>query len=255
MQCRGRSRQVSRAAIARQASEERRVPLHSSAGDTPSRPEIPVTHHHRPFHILLLAVLAVHCHSSPLNDDAQPTPRNRSPLITLPLPFRPRRRVSSHSRTPSHPPNLFSVISPILPTRLCVPLPGLLRVPALPTPLTRGPGPHRLCPRRHTLGQDPPPAAQGHRVTSDDDPRIAEVQDEDFDFCFIPHGKLMDEREEKIILERQREEREREEEKRRVEKLRACGRMWEEQKRRLREERMLVLRRRELERVEEERRI
>ncbi|KAJ7047050.1 hypothetical protein C8F04DRAFT_905836, partial [Mycena alexandri] len=31
---------------------------------------------------------------------------------------------------------------------------------------------------------------QGIEVTSDNDPRIAAVKDEDFDACFIPFGRL-----------------------------------------------------------------
>lgn len=88
---------------------------------------------------------------------------------------------------------------------------------------------------------------KGIEVTSDDDPRIAAVQDEDFDFCFVPHGKLMDEADEKALLERQRKEMEKLEEKRRAERLRACERIWEQEKRRLREARALALRRKEAE--------
>ncbi|KAF4612090.1 hypothetical protein D9613_004100 [Agrocybe pediades] len=86
---------------------------------------------------------------------------------------------------------------------------------------------------------------KGIEVTSDDDPRIAAVQDEDFDFCFIPNGGLMNEQDEKMIREMQAREVERLEEKRRQERLRHCERKWEEEKKRLREARLAVLRKKE----------
>ncbi|KAJ3510024.1 hypothetical protein NLJ89_g4910 [Agrocybe chaxingu] len=78
---------------------------------------------------------------------------------------------------------------------------------------------------------------KGIEVTSDDDPRIAAVQDEDFDFCFVPNGRLMDDRDEMMVKEMQAREVERIEECRRLERLRTCERKWEEEKRRMREER------------------
>ena len=93
---------------------------------------------------------------------------------------------------------------------------------------------------------------KGIEVTSDDDPRIAAVQDEDFDFCFVPNGGLMDDRDEKAIKEMQTKELERLEERRRFERLRTCERIWDDQKRRLREERLAVFRQRERKWMEEE---
>ncbi|EAU92315.2 hypothetical protein CC1G_00534 [Coprinopsis cinerea okayama7 len=96
---------------------------------------------------------------------------------------------------------------------------------------------------------------KGIEVTDDNDPRIAEVQDEDFDFCFAPNGGLiMDAQDEKAIQERQRIELERMAERRRQEHLRMCEMKWEREKRRLREERKEVLRRKEMKRQEEEQR-
>ncbi|PPQ79857.1 hypothetical protein CVT25_002912 [Psilocybe cyanescens] len=93
---------------------------------------------------------------------------------------------------------------------------------------------------------------KGIEVTSDDDPRIAAVQDEDFDFCFVPNGGLMNERDEKAMREMQAREVERLEERRRIERLRQCERKWEDEKKRLREERLAVLRRKEKKKLEEE---
>ncbi|RXW22697.1 hypothetical protein EST38_g3193 [Candolleomyces aberdarensis] len=96
---------------------------------------------------------------------------------------------------------------------------------------------------------------KGIHVTDDNDPRIAEVQDEDFDLCFAPHGTLvLDEYYEKSIREQQRLETERVEQYRRIERLRMCEQKWAREKRRLREERMQVLRSREVKRFEEEER-
>ncbi|KAG6851389.1 hypothetical protein H0H93_005787 [Arthromyces matolae] len=88
---------------------------------------------------------------------------------------------------------------------------------------------------------------KGIHVSGNDDPRIAEVKDEDFDFCFIPCGRLMDEEDEKALKERQREERERALEMRRVQRLKDCERIWEQGKQRLRELKSLAVRRKELE--------
>lgn len=76
---------------------------------------------------------------------------------------------------------------------------------------------------------------KGIEVTSDDDPRIAGVQDEDFDAYFLPPGGFMDAETEQKLLERQNAERERIRELRRVEKLQQTARMWERERWRLRE--------------------
>ena len=91
---------------------------------------------------------------------------------------------------------------------------------------------------------------KGIEVTSDDDPRIAAVQDEDFDLCFFPHGKLMDEADEKALFEQQRQEMEKLEERRRQDRLRACERIWEQEKERLREARAAAMRQKEEEEKE-----
>ena len=93
---------------------------------------------------------------------------------------------------------------------------------------------------------------KGIEVTSDDDPRIAAVQDEDFDFCFVPNGRLMDDADEKVIKQMQTKELERLEESRRFERLRICEKIWDDQKRKLREERLAVFRHRERKWLEEE---
>lgn len=96
---------------------------------------------------------------------------------------------------------------------------------------------------------------KGIEVTGDNDPRIAEVQDEDFDYCFAPNGGLvLDERDEKALQEMQRLEMQRLEERQRLDRLYRCGQKWTNEKRRMREERAMVLRHKETVRAEEEER-
>ncbi|KAK7465305.1 hypothetical protein VKT23_005284 [Stygiomarasmius scandens] len=104
---------------------------------------------------------------------------------------------------------------------------------------------------------------KGIEVTSDSDPRIAAVQPEDFDECFLPNGPFMSEEDEEAIKEMQRKERERlevehekqlqrqrelEEERRRKEWEEHCERIWEREKKRLREEKAFIERKKEEER-------
>ncbi|KAF5345206.1 hypothetical protein D9758_009653 [Tetrapyrgos nigripes] len=104
---------------------------------------------------------------------------------------------------------------------------------------------------------------KGIEVTSDSDPRIAAVQPEDFDECFLPNGPFMSEEDEEAIKEMQRAERERlrvehekqllrlkeaEEERKRREWEVQCERIWEREKKRIREEKEFVERKREEER-------
>lgn len=96
---------------------------------------------------------------------------------------------------------------------------------------------------------------KGIEVTSDDDPRIAAVQDEDFDYCFLPNGPLLSEQDELALKELQAREMERFERAKRAERMRVCERKWIEQKQRLRDRRIADFRRRERKRQEEEHRL
>ncbi|KAG6854149.1 hypothetical protein C0991_010060 [Blastosporella zonata] len=93
---------------------------------------------------------------------------------------------------------------------------------------------------------------KGIDVTDNDDPRIAEVKDEDFDFCFVPFGRLMDDDEEKALEELQKKELERVEQLKRMQRLKACEKIWEQGLQRLRELKTLALRKKELEDKEAE---
>ncbi|KAH7915718.1 hypothetical protein BJ138DRAFT_1141144 [Hygrophoropsis aurantiaca] len=97
---------------------------------------------------------------------------------------------------------------------------------------------------------------KGIDVTSDNDPRIDEVRDEDFDVCFVPAGPLvLEEADKRAVQETQRRQREMWEEKQRMDRLKACEQIWEQEKQRLQRERLRAVRKREEElALEEERR-
>ncbi|KAK7686561.1 hypothetical protein QCA50_010161 [Cerrena zonata] len=87
---------------------------------------------------------------------------------------------------------------------------------------------------------------RGIEVTSDDDPRIEEIQDADFSDAFVPPGGLQlspeDEERYQEGLRREREHRRRVQ---REARLRACEKVWESSARCLREEKVKVTRRKE----------
>ncbi|KZT08611.1 uncharacterized protein LAESUDRAFT_811225 [Laetiporus sulphureus 93-53] len=87
---------------------------------------------------------------------------------------------------------------------------------------------------------------QGIEVTGDDDPRIDEVQDEDFATSFVPSGCLvLDEEDERRCREAERREMERLRVLRREERLRALERLWEESARQHREARLKIARKKD----------
>ncbi|KAI6163798.1 hypothetical protein EDD17DRAFT_436538 [Pisolithus thermaeus] len=98
---------------------------------------------------------------------------------------------------------------------------------------------------------------KGIDVTSDDDPRINQVRDEDFDVYFVPSGPLvLEEADRRALEETQRKQREWAEESQRSMRLKACERVWQEQKQRLQADKLAAVRRREqqLAAAEDERR-
>jgi len=246
---RGRSRQVSNAALARQASEERRVvcieAIHRRlfVTATTERNQLPRSAH-----------------------DAH----NVSQVEPIPLAPSLKSFVDGH-HLPHH--NMIPIASP-------VPMKATYAPPFMRSDSPSPPSSASMSPDYYDSPPSPPRSLEdqvhvayalddihlakilllrlkGIEVTSDDDPRIAAVQDEDFDFCFVPNGRLMDDRDEKTIQEMQARELERIEEMRRVERLRNCERKWEDEKRRMRDERVAVFQRREREerrRVEEQER-
>ncbi|KDR85562.1 hypothetical protein GALMADRAFT_369987 [Galerina marginata CBS 339.88] len=218
--CRGRSRQVSDSALARQASEDRRVGMQ------------------RRLFTLAMHSERTHTPPTPLHSESRPT------IQTVPI-------ASPVPKKAAYAPPFMRSASPSPPSSASM-SPDYYDSPPSP--------PRSLEDQVHVayalddihLAKILLLRLKGIEVTSDDDPRIAAVQDEDFDFCFVPNGGLLDERDEKAMREMQAREVERMEERRRQERLRHCERKWEEEKRRLREERMAVLRRREKKRLEDD---
>ncbi|KIJ22137.1 hypothetical protein PAXINDRAFT_124692 [Paxillus involutus ATCC 200175] len=97
---------------------------------------------------------------------------------------------------------------------------------------------------------------KGIEVSSDTDPRIDEVRDEDFDMYFVPSGPLtLEDADKRALQETQRKQREWWEESQRVQRLKACEKIWEEEKQRLHAERLRAIQIREEEvALEDERR-
>jgi len=86
----------------------------------------------------------------------------------------------------------------------------------------------------------------GIEITSPTDPRIDSVKDEDFDECFVPIGGLkLEEADARMVEEGKRRQKELCEAQKRLERLRACERIWEKEKRKMKEEKMRVVKKRE----------
>lgn len=94
---------------------------------------------------------------------------------------------------------------------------------------------------------------KGVEITSDTDPRIDEVRDEDFDVYFVPSGPLtLEDADRQAMEETQRRQRECQEKSQRTMRLKACEKLWEDEKQRLASDKLAVIRRRE---QEDERRL
>ncbi|KAJ6623065.1 hypothetical protein B0H10DRAFT_2213763 [Mycena sp. CBHHK59/15] len=78
---------------------------------------------------------------------------------------------------------------------------------------------------------------QGINVTSDDDPRIAAVKDEDFDACFVPFGRLDDGRGDLSGTTTNNIKPPPDLDARRSDRLKACERIWDTEARRFSDER------------------
>lgn len=86
----------------------------------------------------------------------------------------------------------------------------------------------------------------GVEITSRTDPRIDSVKDEDFDEFFVPCGGLkLEEADARLVEEGNRRQKALMEEQQRLERLRACERIWEKEKRKIREEKKRVMKKRE----------
>ncbi|KAG5642174.1 hypothetical protein DXG03_003535, partial [Asterophora parasitica] len=204
---RGRSRNVSQAALVRQASEERRNEKSEQSSTS-------------------IQTSNIHVKPTP------PTPSivstEKPPFIAAPTPLHPPSRPTFMPSPSSSPPTPALTPSASL-------SPDYYDSPPSP--------PRSLEDQVHVayaledmhLAKVLLLRLKGITVTAPDDPRIAAVKDEDFDFCFVPNGRLMDEASEAALKDRQRRELEALEERRREERLRECERVWDMGKRRLRE--------------------
>ncbi|EIN14393.1 hypothetical protein PUNSTDRAFT_123958 [Punctularia strigosozonata HHB-11173 SS5] len=203
---RGRSRDVSPVAVARAVHERRRQPR-----QTPLPSHIPA-------------------------DRRPATTAKPLPIIRAAVDPSPRRASLSSSRSPSP--------SPVVVTPSEDP-------PATHTPMTQPltqPAAHdQIWPpgslsiqeqMQHAYALDNMHLARvlylklrGIEVSSDDDPRIAEVRDDDFQPCFVPPGAIqLEEEDERMLMERRREEAERWRLQEREERLRELGRRWDAEK-------------------------
>ncbi|KAI6112493.1 hypothetical protein EDD16DRAFT_1805709 [Pisolithus croceorrhizus] len=167
-QHRGRSRQISAAAKARVASEERRARL---LGELQQRLQQQQQHPSpQPDTMTPSLLLRLESVPSPVNEHQQMTRVPRTPIessITIPLATSPFLRIRAAT---------ISRAGLVRPTRLS-------RLPPLLFPSTS-----LTLHRRHpTLLLK----LKGIDVTSDDDPRINQVRDEDFDVYFVPSGPLV----------------------------------------------------------------
>ncbi|KAI8981184.1 hypothetical protein BD414DRAFT_508691 [Trametes punicea] len=87
---------------------------------------------------------------------------------------------------------------------------------------------------------------RGIEVSGDNDPRIAQVRDEDFSSSFVPAGGLRpDEATEARLREAERRAREAQKRREREERLRRCERTWESSAQRLKVEKARIARQRE----------
>ncbi|KAG7099864.1 hypothetical protein E1B28_001668 [Marasmius oreades] len=235
---RGRSRTISTIALARQASEERRLSLLITA--TTTSPSPPSTTH----------TTSLPCTKTPVPILDLTTSNNHEEQHCV-YPASPTDSLSSTSSTELMAADMQANLSSSDSSSL--------------------PPPRTLQDQLHVayalddihLAKIILLKLRGIEVTSDSDPRIAAVQPEDFDECFIPAGGLMSQEDEEVIKEMQRVERERlqvaYEQRRRREREEAeskrlrewelhCEKIWEGEKRRMREEKEFLERKREEER-------
>lgn len=217
---RGRDRNVSKVALARQASEER------IREDKVLQDEIDRRRRRR----IERQKAELSCsppNSSPL---ARPSTTTNT-TTTTPLPT----RVAS-------PPPVYDSLDPSSPTSLSSP-------PRTPTP------PRSLPDQiQDAYANDDLLTAKtlylllkhNIQITSPTDPRLDTVSIEDFDEYFVPCGGLkLEPADAQMVEEGKRRQAQMWEEEKRLERLRTCERIWEKEKRRQREEKMKSVRKRE----------
>jgi hypothetical protein len=86
----------------------------------------------------------------------------------------------------------------------------------------------------------------GIEITSTTDSRIDSVKDEDFDAYFVPRdGLKLEAADARLVEEGKKRQENLCESQKRLERLRACERIWEKEKRKMREEKIRVVKKRE----------
>ncbi|KIK30115.1 hypothetical protein PISMIDRAFT_26640 [Pisolithus microcarpus 441] len=252
-QHRGRSRQISAAAKARVASEERRTrlldELQQQQPQQQQQPS-PQLDTMTPSLLLRLEPVASSDSTNTADDACPPTPIE--PSVAIPLCTPPS---SASERTPSLVPD-SSVGSADSSASASLSSDPYDSPPSPPSSLEdQIQVAYALDDIR--LAKTLLLKLKGIDVTSDDDPRIDQVRDEDFDVYFVPSGPLvLEEADRKAMEETQRKQREWAERSQRSMRLKACERVWEEQKQRLQADKLAAVRRRErqLAAAEDERR-
>ncbi|KAF9225389.1 hypothetical protein BS17DRAFT_778533 [Gyrodon lividus] len=248
MQRRGRSRQVSPVALARLASEER---IQSQREQEKYHPEPQVLPNSDAFLSPVPHTTSLLLRVEKLDPNSLMNIRYDA---SFPSPARPSQSVAFLSSIPDS--HCTSTSSP----RSSSPIPGVSSNSSTTASLSSG---------SYDLPPSPPQSLEdqiqvayalddirlakilllklkGIEVTSDTDPRIDEVRDEDFDMYFVPSGPLtLEEADKRALQEIQRKQREWCEESQRVQRLRACEKIWEEEKQRLHAEKLRVIQRRE----------
>ena len=216
---RGRDRNVSKVALARQASEER------IREDKVLQDEIDRRRRRR------IERQKAELSCSPPNSSPLARPSTATTTTTTPLPT----RVVS-------PPPVYDSLDPSSSTSLSSP-------PRTPTP------PRSLPDQiQDAYANDDLLTAKtlylllkhNIQITSPTDPRLDTVSIEDFDEYFVPCGGLkLEPADAQMVEEGKRRQAQMWEEEKRLERLRACERIWEKEKRRQREEKMKSVRKRE----------
>ncbi|KAI6047983.1 hypothetical protein EDC04DRAFT_2886775 [Pisolithus marmoratus] len=237
MQRRGRSRQISAAAKARVASEERRARLLDQLQQQPLSPQ-PNTMTPS----LLLSVTS----SSAADDACAPTVIESS--IAIPLTTSPS---TVFERSPSPVPD-----SSVNSTSASLSS-DLYDSPPSPPSSLEDQVQEAYALDDIRLAKTLLLKLKGIEVTSDADPRIDQVRDEDFDVYFVPSGPLvLEEADRRAMEETQRKQRELAEKSRRSMRLKACESVWEGGKQRLQADKLAAIQRREqqLAAAEDERR-
>ncbi|KAI0931425.1 hypothetical protein AcV5_005083 [Taiwanofungus camphoratus] len=269
MDRRGRSRDVSPAAIARKANEQavrarisvsviaqsnlhvpKHQPPHDAAASLPYQPPPPRTRHSRNMSVATSKPPVASTSRLPSLTPSAPCPSPSTSSVDSVLPrTQSTRTIDSISPEPTPlgpltPPEYTDMYCRTFPP-ITIPIDYYDRPPSPPRTLEDQMQVAYALDNMH-LAKVLFLKLKGIDVTDDNDPRIAAVTDEDFSSSFVPPGGLtLEEADERRCREGERRERERRKRMEREERLRACERVWENSSRWLREENAKVARKKE----------